>query len=292
MHDGDRADEEAFIVSGRSVFSRDILKLYYNQCKDPIKRMAVVNGRLREDPEGDLAIWAFPQEKAEYVVSIDPASGEPGATDFGCIEVFRVGDIFKNDWGEQVAEWHGKCDADELARIAHAIGMFYNTAIIAPEIFGYGHAVLSALIKNDYPHILRRTQLDAITKTYTNKYGWNTNPTTKPAMLTLGRWVINNKMVIIRSQPLVMEMIGFVRDDGGSGAQAYGRGKDDRVMSFLICLKAMEQEYSDHDPLTAGVENPTPETAPTGEKKDKLHYDTFWETHPDGRPGTKGFLDL
>lgn len=287
-------DEEAFIVSGRSVFNRAILKLYYNQCADPISRYAVVDGRMRKDAEGDLCIWKEPEEKAEYVLSIDPASGEPGATDFGCIEVFKVGRISNNDWGEQVAEWHGKCDAEELARIAQIIGMRYNTALIAPEIFGYGHAVLSALLKNDYPNILRRTQIDAITKTYLNKYGWNTNPTTKPSMLTLGRWIVNNKMIIIRSQFLVMEMITFVRDEGGAGAQAYGRGKDDRVMAFLICLKAMEQEYADHNQDTIGVESPTGSTA--GEpinKKDKLHYDSFWDDHPDGNPHqVKSFLDL
>jgi len=287
-------DEEAFIVSGRSVFSRAILKLYYNQCKDPIAKMSVVSGRLREDPDGDLWVWAFPEPKAEYVVSVDPSSGEPGATDFGCIEVFRVGQINKGDWGEQVAEWHGKCDADELAKIAHVLGMFYNTALVAPEIFGYGHAVLGALLKGDYPNIIRRTQLDAITKTYLNKYGWNTNPTTKPSMLTLGRWVVNNKMVVIRSEPLVMEMITFVREEGGAGASAYGRGKDDRVMAFLIILKAMEQEYGDHDPDTVGVEQPKPIADEIGSKaRDKMYYDTFWDDNPDGRPhNKKSFLDL
>lgn len=287
-------DEEAFIVSGRSVFSRAILKLYYNQCKAPVARYAIVEGRMRQDPEGDFSVWKDPEEKAEYVLSIDPASGEPGATDFGCIEVFKVGRMSSNDWGEQVAEWHGKCDAEELARIAQIIGMRYNTALIAPEIFGYGHAVLGALLRNDYPNILRRTQVDAITKTYLNKYGWNTNPTTKPSMLTLGRWVVNNKMVVIRSQPLIMEMITFVRDEGGAGASAHGKGKDDRVMAFLIALKAMEQEYADYHHDSAGVENPLPvQSTDTAFKKNKLYYDSFWDEYPDGNENShKSFLDL
>jgi len=287
-------DREAFIVSGKSVFSRTVLKLYYDQCSDELARFTVYNGTLRKDHDGDCRLWKYPEKGKEYAMAIDAASGEPGATDNACIQVFEVGNTEKNEWGEQCCEWHGKCDADELAKIAQVIGKFYNYALAAPEIFGYGHAVLGAMIRNDYPNILRRTQLDAITKTYLNKYGWNTNPSTKPSMLTLGRYVVNNKMVIIHSRELVMEMIMFVRDSGGSGAAAYGNGKDDRVMSFLIVLKAIEQEYADNDMSKAGVQQPVgeKEKIPEGGKKDKLLYDTYWDEHPSGNSETKNWQDL
>jgi hypothetical protein len=288
-------DREAFIVSGRSVFSRPILKLYYDQCTDEIERYTPYNGTMRKDPDGDAKVWKHPVKGKEYVMAIDPASGEPGATDYAGIEVFEVGDINKNDWGEQCLEWHGKCDADELAKIACIIGYRYNTALAAPEIFGYGHAVLGAMMRNDYPNILRRTQVDAIAKTYLKKYGWNTNPTTKPSMLTLGRYVVNNKMIKIHSKELVMEMITFVRDEGGSGASAYGRGKDDLVMTFLIVLKAIEQEYADNDMSKAGVDPPNSEAElinKDGTKKDKLYYDTFWDEHPSGDDDTPNWQDL
>jgi len=287
-------DDEAFIVSGRTVFSRPILKLYKNQVKEPIAKFDIVEGRMRKSSEGLLWIWKYPEKGKDYVGAIDPASGEPGATDFGCVEIFKVGNVQKLDYGEQCAEWHGKVDADELATIAMIIGKFYNTALLAPEIFGYGHAVLGALNRNDYPNILRRTQLDAITKTYVNKLGWNTNPSTKPSMLTLGRYIVNNKMIRIYSEPLVNEMIMFVREAGGSGASAYGRGKDDRVMAFLIVLKAIEQEYADTDMENVGVDKPKTEAEMIkgGDKHDKLHYDDFWDKHPDGKVDSKNWQDL
>jgi hypothetical protein len=287
-------DDEAFIVSGRTVFSRPILKLYKNQVQEPIAKFDIVEGRMRKSSEGLLWIWKYPEQGKDYVGAIDPASGEPGATDFGCVEMFRVGDVQKLDYGEQCAEWHGKVDADELATIAMIIGKFYNTALLAPEIFGYGHAVLGALNRNDYPNILRRVQLDAITKTYVNKLGWNTNPSTKPSMLTLGRYIVNNKMIRIYSEPLVNEMIMFVREAGGSGASAYGRGKDDRVMAFLIVLKAIEQEFADTDMGNVGVDKPKTEYESNDEhyKKDKLHYDDFWDKHPNGKVDTKNWQDL
>jgi len=285
-------DQEAFIVSGRSVFSRAILKLYYDQCTDEIERFSVYEGRLRKDCDGELRMWAHPNKDEEYVMAIDSSSGEPGSTDFSCIEVFRVGNTAKQEWGEQVAEFHQRLDSDELAKVACVIGKYYNNALAVPEIFGYGHATLGAMIRLDYPNIMRRTQLDAISKTYLNKYGWNTNPTTKPAMLTLGRYVVNNKMVILHSQHLVMEMIMFVRDDGGSGASAYGSGKDDRVMTFLIALKGIEQEYADNDMSKAGVEDPVPEHEKPSGKKNPLEYDTFWDDNPTGIKDTKNWQDL
>lgn len=286
-------DEEAFIVSGRSVFSREILKLYYNQCSEEKERFSVYGGKLRSDTEGELRVWKRPVEGKEYVVSIDPASGEPGATDNACIEVFEVGNVEKQEWGEQCAEWHGKLDADELAKVAIVIGNWYNHALMSPESNTFGHALIGALIRLNYPNILRRTQLDAITKTYMKKYGWKTDPTTKPSMLTLGRYIINNKMVILHSQYLVQEMITFVRDDGGSGASAYGRGKDDRVMAFLINMKSIEQEYADSDPTTQGVQEPVPDGEVKDNKKDKLHFDTFWDENPSGESSEKkNFLDL
>ena len=266
--------------------------MYKNQVKEPLSKADVIGGRLRKSSDGDLWIWKHPEKGAIYVAAIDPASGEPGATDFGCVEVFRVGNVSKGDYGEQVAEWHGKVDADELAKIAMVIGNYYNVALLAPEIFGYGHAVLGGLLRGDYANILRRIQLDAITKTYLKKYGWNTNPATKPSMLTLGRYIINNKMIRIYSEPLIDELIMFTRDAGGSGASAYGRGKDDRCMALLITLKAIEQEFGDVDMDTVGVEQPHKEKVNVN-TKDKLHYDSFWDDNPSGEEiKSKHWLDL
>jgi hypothetical protein len=116
-------------------------------------------------------------------------------------------------------------------------------------------------------------------------------------MLTLGRFVVNNKMVKIKSRHLVMEMITFVRDEGGSGASAYGTGKDDRVVTFLIVLKGIEQEYADNDYTEQGVLDPKKEHEHVkdeqGNKKDKLHFDTYWDEHPSGKDDdTPNWQDL
>lgn len=271
-------DDEAFIVSGNSVFDRKKLKEYKNAAQNqrPIW-IGRITDKLREDWDGDLKIWNKPIKGEHYVVSIDPASGEPGATDFGCMQVFRVLNRKEGLVGEQVAEWHGKIEAEKLGYMSTILGRYYNEALLAPEVFGFGHAVLGAINREDYANILRRTTMDSITMQRTNRLGWVTSATTKPQMLTFGRFCVNGSMVVLKSEALVDEMIIFVRDEGGSGASAYGRGKDDRVMAFLVALQAIDQEFNDGTGSESGVLDPPIDK---GERHirlvDKLQEDDFW----------------
>lgn len=266
-------DIEAFIVSGKPIFDRMTLKKYKEKVRDPIWIGDVVDNRLTSDSLGKLFIWEYPIEKEKYIVSIDACSGEPGATDFAAIEVFRVLDKRSGLMSTQSAEWHGKIGSEELAKIGVFLSKMYNNATIAPEVFGYGHAVLSEITKLEYWNVYKRIVTDSITKQKINKYGWKTDATTKPMLLTYGRYVINERMVVINSERLIDEMMIYVRDEGGSGAKAYGRGKDDLVDTFLINMKVIDIEYGDYDMDSIGIINSQKEYKK--EYKDKLHYDTF-----------------
>ena len=282
-------DEEAFIVSGRNVFEREILKKYKRGCKPPIWKFSFVGDDIRPDVTGDIAVWEEPIKDELYVVSIDPASGEPGSTDFGCIEVLRVMDRLKTGaTSMQVAEWHGKVDAEVLGLYAVLIGRWYNDAVLVPEVFGYGHAVLNTILKLDYYNVIKRKVLDVQNRVSTDKYGWVTSPTTKPQMLTMCRYAINNEQVIINSEHLVNEMMIFVREDKITGASAYGRGKDDRVMAYMIGICGVEQEYGDQSMQSVGIIQPKAYDKP--KSGDPLYTDNFTlrNEHQKG----KSWLDL
>lgn len=280
-------DDEAFIVSGKNVFDRASLKAYKHGCKNPIWVGDIVGDELREDSYGMLKIWNHPINGEYYVLSIDPSSGEPGATDYGCMQVFRVLNRKEGLVGEQVAEWHGKIESEKLGYMSTILGRYYNEALLAPEVFGYGSAVLNSIVKEDYANVLRRRIRDAITLTRTNRLGWVTSPSTKHDMLTLGRYCVNNKMIVLKSEALLDEMIIFVREEGGSGASAYGRGKDDRVMAFLIALQAIEQEYNDGTSAGSGVLEPSIDRVEKHIRiADPLQNDDFW-----ARPKSTHWLD-
>jgi hypothetical protein len=268
------SDDEAFIVSGNRVFNRLALKEYKDKCKRYKWRGEVESDRLIKDSQGNLRVWEMPQKDEKYIITIDPSSGEPGATDFGCIEVLRVMNVKKTGlMATQSAEWHGRTGAEALGQIAVELGKRYNNAILAPEVFGYGHAVLARIQAMDYWNVFKRRVVDSVEQVSKTKLGWKTDSVTKPTLLTYGRYCVNNKLVVINSEDLVDEMMIFVRDE--TSASAYGRGKDDRVMTFLIGLKVIEQEYGESPVEGGGVLQPTDEKPL--KQGDPLHYDSFWD---------------
>jgi len=279
-------DTEAFIVSGKPVFDRAALRAYKERVKKPMWIGDIVGCMLESNIVGSLQIWEQPIDGEKYVASIDPSSGEPGDTDFGAIEVFRVLD--RRDGGlvaTQCAEWHGKMDTDIVAQYAVTLAKKYNNAIIAPEVCGYGHSVLKEIQKMDYWNIFKRRVVDSVNHKPTTKLGWKTDATTKPMLVSFARQCVENRKVGIKSSMLIHEMTIYVKDNMGSGTSAYGRGKDDLVDAFMINMLVTDIEYGDSHVDSVGVLENKIESKITklAEKKDKLHYDTW-----DGRKKNKG----
>lgn len=282
-------DDEAFIVSGNPVFNRTKLREYKVACDSPKGVYHVSREKMTRDASGRLKLWEYPKKDTKYVIGVDAASGEPGSTDYACMQVLRVPYSGQSLAGTQCAEWHGRVEAEVLAELAITVAKYYNNALLAPEVFGYGHAVLSRLQSLDYWNIIKRVAFDAVTRMSKTRLGWKTDATTKPTLLTYGRYSINNGLVVIHSEDLVDEMMIFVRDRGGSGASAYGRGKDDRVMSFLIALKAIEIEFLGRNVGNMGVLDPKEET-PVITVDDPLQHDPFWDKQR-GMGKYKSWLD-
>lgn len=282
-------DDEAFIVSGRNVFDRNRLKTYKQHCEPYKWRGDLYGGKFNRDAGGELKIWEWPIQNEIYIIGIDPASGEPGATDFGCMQVFRVGDRRKGLWGVQVAEWHGKVDAAILGQSAVTLGKMFGNAMLVPEIYGYGDAVLAEILKNNYWNVYKRKQRGVIPQPG-HLYGWRTDMTSKKTITTLGRHIINQGFVWLNSEALVDEMMIFVRDSTSERMSAYGRGKDDRVMAFLITMQAIDEEYGDNAIDSIGIVQPNKEINYIN--RDPLLYDDYWEKNPKGKKRISGWENL
>jgi hypothetical protein len=283
-------DTEAFIVSGNPIFDRRKLRDLRGGIKEYIWRGDIEGDRIVSDIIGPIKVWQWRLDGCEYVISVDAASGEPGTTDFCCVEVFKVRDVTKHGIiAEQVAELHEKAEPQIIARKAVRLAKAYGNAVIAPEIFGYGDAVLNEIKRLEYWNILKRPTIASVDNASPTKLGWRTDNASKPIMVSFGRRCVLDDYVIIRSEALLDEMMIFVRDEGGT-ASAYGTGKDDRVMAFLISLMAIRMQfYMDNiweSPM--GVQDP-PADSPD-RKQSPLHYDDFWDKgRNDGK--RKSWLD-
>jgi len=235
-------DYEAFIASGRPRFDVDQLMKYRLETKKPV-RGYLKEGKFTESDSGSFRVWKLPFWSSAYAIGVDVAEG----LEIGDNSVVQVLDKFM---GEQVAEWAGKCDPDELGYIAVEIAKFYNFGLLGIEANNHGLTTLTIAKQENYPNIYYRRVLDDRTHKKTNKFGWHTNVKTKPlAIDEMAVW-IRERQLIINSQELVEECLTYVIDENGR-TNAQEGALDDRVMSMAIAIQMLKHvtRYEEKDPI-------------------------------------------
>lgn len=143
---------------------------------DVIERQRNENAiRITEDWElrdvfiKDTWIWEDPNPEHRYIMAIDPSSGS--GDDASSIEVIDVDAIDENGmpYFNQVLEYNGKMNGEEIGMLADRYGRVYNNALAVVEcIGGYGDAVVLTLQNLGYPELYYDET--ASLKTYTNDY--------------------------------------------------------------------------------------------------------------------------
>jgi hypothetical protein len=149
--------DEAFISSGMPAFNQKWIEACYRP--EPYQRGRLVTGsgpgevRWVEDAKGPIRMFKKPGadlEYAKYFIGADPTMGSYEGD-------YAAAHVVSRRNREQVAVWEGRINpinfADELARL----GMFYNNAMIAPEIEGGGMGTigrLSLIYDNIWQHRL------------------------------------------------------------------------------------------------------------------------------------------
>lgn len=74
------------------------------------------------------------------------------------------------------------------------------------------------------------------------KYGFNTNSATRPAMLTLLKEAIDNQLIKIYDKPTINEMFAFIVKPTGK-AEAEQGAHDDLIMSLAIAWQMYQTEH-------------------------------------------------
>jgi hypothetical protein len=232
--------EEAFITSGRPIFSHMKLKEVYVPANGHRGYLIEEpNGRMRfvSDPSGNLTIFKAPRRgdkrQDRYFVAGDPSESIAG--DPSCIQVINRGTF------EQVAVWHGRVNpivfGDEMVRV----GKYYNNAMLCPEAEGGGQATVARIITLGYPSIWQHRNPDRITASF-NTFGWATNFSRKSwAVGTLQRLIIDNS-ITIHDRITYEQLRNFVQRDDGTMGNADASVHDDSVMALAIGVTASISE--------------------------------------------------
>jgi hypothetical protein len=233
--------EEAFISTGTNVFHLPQLQMVYEPQAGTRGRL-VRNGmqvEFVEDQQGPVTIFKHPagdRDWGRYLIGADPTSTTRGD--------FAVGQVISRRTLEQVAVLRARLDAGTFADQLFNLGLFYNTAVIAPEKTGPGGVTVGKLLGMNYPFIWRHAKIDK-TPGIVNEdtYGWNTTLQTKHQAIGYLIKVVNdgwnrNTAVGFRLHDAMTfsEMKNYVTLENGTYGNANGSPNDDTVMAMAIAI--------------------------------------------------------
>lgn len=224
---------------------------------------------------GKLRIWREPVAREEYVIGADVSEGKvrdrgSGKSKLGASIMTDRPDrsaaiVLEKETGEHVATWHGWIDPVEYAVALGALGLYYNTALLVPEINSMGIAVVSKLIDDiRYPRVYRSRVVAQVTADpLTNTFGWRTTQANRPLLIARIHEQLNTDQLWTHDPVLIDELRTMEYDEIGT-PRARGKNKDDLVMALGMALQGRyellhgqldepEDEHPDVDPDTKRV---------------------------------------
>lgn len=215
---------EAFLTSGKCVFDRQGLVLQERKIIEPLWR-----GYLRDmrdyiqpmdDDQGNLLIYETPKDGEEYVIGADTSEGVVGG-DFSSAHV-----VNKRSW-KVCAVWHGMIDPLAFGDVLYLLGLYFNTAEMAPEVNNMGIATVKRLQERGYTFMYQHEK---------GKVGWRTDMRTRANMISTLQEVMRDGSGELRDRGTLDEFYNFIRHDDGK-IEAREGCHDDRVMSAGIAYQ-------------------------------------------------------
>lgn len=263
-------DLEAFKHSGARVFDDEKVERFREACRPPKfigdvyadgdeGKAAFKNLRFREDKQGILWIWQLPEKGIKvsdrYITTVD-VGGRGKKADWSVIRVFDRYWMMEGGKPSLVAQWYGHIDHDLLAWKAAQIAAFYNNALLViesntletkdkeHEVDGDQTGFILDQIKDCYDNLYARKQsAEDIRNSAPVKYGFHTNVSTKPAVISLLVKVVREGLYIERDERCLSEYLCYERKQNGSFGAIIGK-HDDLLMAtgigLWVCFMEME----------------------------------------------------
>lgn len=218
---------ESFLSSGRPVFNNQELLILKNAAPKPIARYEcqISSGQWIAKEAGRLNVWEEPEAGQRYVIGADIAEG----LEWGD---YSSADIINQLTGVQVAQWYGKCDADEFGKLLCWLGKRYNWALVAPERNNHGIMTVTTLCDMQYPNIYGEIIIEPPNRPK-QRYGWSTNKATRYVMIDNLIEIVRDKTHGIQCAETFEEMMNFKISIEGRMEAEKGQN-DDRVISIAI----------------------------------------------------------
>ena len=196
---------------------------------------------------GNLEIWYMPDLETpmrnRYIVSVD-VGGVGDKSDYSCIRVADRYSMTEGGVPEIVAQWHGHIEHDKLAWKAVQIAHLYGDALLVIEsntletegTEGNNFEYILNEIAGTYFNLYSRTSETEIRQGRPRRWGFHTNPSTKPMVINFLVKAIRDGLYIEHCTATCDELDLYEFKENGKEMGAIEGNHDDRVMATAILV--------------------------------------------------------
>lgn len=242
-------------------------------------------------PVPGLVVYEAPKPGGQYVISADPAEGDPNSDPSAAI-------VWDGPASTEVAHLWGRFEPTAFSSYLGHLAQWYQGAVICVERNNHGHAVHVALKAADVYHPLYRSPFDS-------KDGWLSNLKYKTLAVDHAAQVFQTGGCVIRTPAVIAELSGIqASTEGGRvsctnvGACTYrgpagfcgtdtftytisdGNGGTDAAIVTVTVIPVNEPPTAVDDSATANENSPVEievlenDTDPDGDQLTLSQYDT------------------
>jgi hypothetical protein len=188
-------------------------------------------------------------QKGEFIICAADTSS--GGGDYSCAQFLSKTNL------DVPVVYHSKQTASEMTPlIAIELDKIYKQTgvkpVVAYETNNGGVFELQRLAtlnrEGNWSMYLQKTLGTTVGLETTEKYGFNTNSATRPAILQILKEAIDNQLITIYDKPTISEMFSFIIKPNGR-PEAEQSSHDDLVMSLAIAW----QMYQTESPMVVKV---------------------------------------
>jgi hypothetical protein len=222
--------EEAFVVSGSSVFNLEKIRKLIPQPVVAQKEFNFQSYMFEDNKEGSLEIFKYPKFDDAFVLAADTSLGV--GRDYSAGVVMNVQRqivaVYRNNY----------IDPTKFGDLLFYLGRYFNNALLAVENNSMGIATLNRLVQMNYVNLYKQTKTANISKEEGERLGWRTTSASKPAIIGHLKNAIEHEDIWIPSKHVIHEMSTYISDDNGKTEAAPGYC-DDTVIATAIALEVL-----------------------------------------------------
>lgn len=229
--------EEAFIVSGQSVFNNEIILDHLKHIEEPIKTgyfdydydgLNIRNIRWIDDPRGYIKMY---KDRTDMPTALGGDTAGEG-------EDFFTAQVLDQN-GLLCATLHNQFDEDLYTKQIYCLGVYYHS-LVAIET-NFSTFPIMELKRLRYPSLyIRPTNLDGnFRDDAQEKYGFKTTSLTRPHIIAQLVEIARESIGLINDRETLQEMLSFVKIKGKP--QASDGAHDDLVMGLAIAYECLTQ---------------------------------------------------